>query len=44
MLVRANASTGTPTRGNQDGEFTSNVYMVRSHVDVATRSHDYGVS
>jgi len=42
LLASANSSTGTPTRGNQEGENPSNVYMMSSHVDIPTWSRDYG--
>ena len=41
MLASANANTGTPMGGNHEGENPSNVYIMISHVDVATISNDY---
>lgn len=32
------------TGGNQEGDNTSNIYIMSSHIDIATRSHDYGES
>jgi len=37
-----NAITGKPIGGNQEGKNPSNAYMMSTHVNVATRSHDYG--
>lgn len=42
LLAGMNASTRTHTGGNQDGESTLNVYMVKYHVDISIRAHDYG--
>jgi len=42
LLVDANSNVGTSAGGNQEGENSSNVYMMNSHVDVATRARDYG--
>ena len=44
MFIGANENTRAPTWGNQEGENSSNVYMMSAHVDVSTRSHDYGES
>ena len=42
MLVGANANIGAPARGNQEGENSSNVYMMKSHVGITKISCDYG--
>lgn len=42
LLSGANSNAGTSTRGNQEGENLSNVYMMSSHIDVAMRACDYG--
>ncbi len=42
LLASTNPNAGTSARGNQEGENSSNVYMMGSHIDVATRAHDYG--
>jgi len=42
LLTDVNANTRAPTKGNQEGEYASNVYMVKSHVNISIRAHDYG--
>lgn len=42
LLAGANANTGAPTGGNQEGENSSNVYMMSAHDDIATKSSAYG--
>lgn len=42
MLVGTNTITSTPIGGNSEGENPSNVYMMRSQIEVSTRSCDYG--
>ena len=42
LVVGANQNTGASSGGTQEGEIPSNIYMMSAHVDVATRSYDYG--
>ena len=42
MLASTSSNPGTSARGNQEGEKSSNVFMMGSNVHVATRSRDYG--
>ena len=42
LVVGANQNTGASSGGTQEGETPSNIYIMSSHVDIATRSHDYG--
>ena len=42
LVVGANQNTGAPSGGTQEGETTSNIYMMSAHAIIATRSHDYG--
>ena len=42
LLAGASSNPGTSARGNQEGEKSSNVFMMGSNIDVATRSRDYG--
>ena len=42
LLAGENPNTGAPSGGNQEGENTSNIYMMSAHVDIAMRSRDYG--
>lgn len=42
FLAGANSNLGTSARGNQEGDNSSNVFMMGSHINVATRSCDYG--
>ena len=42
LLIGANSNPRTSTRGNQEGEKSSNVFMMGSNVHVATHSRDYG--
>ena len=42
LVVGANQNTGTSSRGTQEGETPSNIYMMSAHTDIATRSRDYG--
>lgn len=36
LLDGTNSSTGTPAWGNQEGDYTPNVYMMSSHIDITT--------
>ena len=38
LLAGANSNAGTSARGNQEGENSSNVYMMSSHIEI----EDYG--
>lgn len=42
LLIGTSSNPGTSTRGNQEGDKSSNVFMMGSHNNVATWSHDYG--
>ncbi len=42
LLAGASSNPGTSAGGNQEGEKSSNVFMMGSNVHVATRSRDYG--
>ncbi len=42
LLASANSNLGNSVGGNQEGDNSSNVFMMGSHINVATRSHDYG--
>lgn len=42
LLARASSNPGTSSGGSQEGEKSSNVFMMGSNVHVATRSRDYG--
>ena len=42
LVVGTNKNTGASSRGTQEGEIPSNIYMMSAHVDVAMRSRDYG--
>ena len=42
LLASASSNPGTSAGGNQEGEKSSNVFMMGSNVHVATRSCDYG--
>ena len=41
-VVGANQNPGASSGGTQEGEIPSNIFMMSSHVDIATRSRDYG--
>ena len=42
LVVGANQNPGASSGGTQEGEIPSNIFMMSAHVDVATRSRDYG--
>ena len=42
LVVGANQNIGASSGGTQEGETLSNIYMMSSHADIATRSRDYG--
>ena len=42
LVVGANQNPGASSGGAQEGEIPSNIFMMSAHVDVATRSRDYG--
>lgn len=42
LLTGASSNLGTSARGNQEGEKSSNVFMMGSNFYLATRSCDYG--
>jgi len=42
LLASANSNPGTSAGGNEEGDNSSNVFMMGSHINVATRSRDYG--
>ena len=42
LLAGTSSNPGTSAGGNQEGEKSSNVFMMGSNVHVATRSRDYG--
>ena len=42
LVVSANQNPRASSGGTQEGEIPSNIYMMSAHVDVTTRSRDYG--
>ena len=42
LLAGVSSNPGTSAGGNQEGEKSSNVFMMGSHANVATWSRDYG--
>ena len=42
LVVGANQNPGASSRGTQEGEIPSNIFMMSAHADIATRSRDYG--
>ena len=42
LVVGMNQNTGASPGGTQEGEIPSNIFMMSAHVDVATRSREYG--
>ena len=42
LVVGANQNPGASSGGTQEGEIPSNIFMMSAHVDIATRSRDYG--
>ena len=44
LVAGANQNTGASSRGTQEGETLSNIYMMSAHADITTRSRDYGTA
>ena len=42
LLAGTSSNHGTSVGGNKEGDKSSNVFMMGSHTNVATRSRDYG--